>query len=194
MSAALQLPPRRMTVPEFLEWSATVPGRWELRDGEPTLMNPPAVPHAALVGEIVGRLHTHLRTTGNRCRVYPGAGVSPRARADHNLLIPDVTVACDARNDRHAVHQPIALIEVLSPSNERDTRANVWAFTTIPSVVDILLVSSVDIGAELLTRDADGNWPERMLPIGAGDSVSLRSINWTLALRELYSGTHLDGS
>jgi hypothetical protein len=35
---------------------------------------------------------------------------------------------------------PIVLVEILSPSNEAETRANVWAYTTIPTVAEIVLL------------------------------------------------------
>ena len=35
---------------------------------------------------------------------------------------------------------PILLIELLSPGNAKDTRDNVWAYTTISSVREIVIV------------------------------------------------------
>ena len=58
------------------------------------------------------------------------------------------------------VPDPVLLIEILSPSNEAQTRANIWAYTTIPSVREILAVHSTRIEAELLRRNPDGSWPE----------------------------------
>jgi Uma2 family endonuclease len=55
---------------------------------------------------------------------------------------------------------PVLIIEILSPSNWPETWTNVWAYTTIPSVREILIVHSTKIGVELLRRDAAGHWPE----------------------------------
>lgn len=43
MNGALKLPPRRMTVAEFLDWADAEPSGavWQLRDGEPEMMPPP---------------------------------------------------------------------------------------------------------------------------------------------------------
>jgi Uma2 family endonuclease len=54
---------------------------------------------------------------------------------------------------------PVLLVEILSPSNTAMARDNVWTYTTIPSVSDILLLDSITIATELLSRDAAGAWP-----------------------------------
>ena len=57
------------------------------------------------------------------------------------------------------MQDPVVLIEILSPSNARETRANVWAYTSIPSVAEIVLIRSTSIAAEVLRRQSDGSWP-----------------------------------
>ena len=83
------------------------------------------------------------------------------------------------------------LVAILSPSNEAETRANIWAYTTIPSVQELLIVHSTRIEAELLRRSADGNWPEQPEIIGADDSLSLASIAFTVPLAAIYRTTAL---
>jgi len=63
-----------------------------------------------------------------------------------NMRVPDIAVNCvpDERGQR-ALPDPILIIEILSPSNERETRENVWAYATIPSLREILLVRSTEI-------------------------------------------------
>jgi Uma2 family endonuclease len=66
------------------------------------------------------------------------------------MRIPDLAVSCayDEPGQR-ALTDPIAVVEILSPSNEAETRANVWAYMSIPGVRDILLVQPTDVAAEL---------------------------------------------
>jgi Uma2 family endonuclease len=45
------------------------------------------------------------------------------------------------------VADPVLVIEIPSPSNEVETWANIWAYTTIPTVTEILIVSSTKIEA-----------------------------------------------
>ncbi|MGH7050134.1 MAG: hypothetical protein ACREE5_05775, partial [Acetobacteraceae bacterium] len=86
--------------------------------------------------------------------------------------------------------EPLLLIEILSPSNQAETWANVWAYTTIPSVREILIVQSSAIGAELLRRAPDGTWPRQPEHIEAGE-LFLSSIDFRVPLAALYRTTRL---
>ena len=85
----------------------------------------------------------------------------------------------------------MALVEILSPSNATDTWDNVWAYTTIPSVREIVVVHSMRVLAELLRRDADGRWPVQPEQIGANGTLRLQSIDFACPLRAAYAQTHL---
>ena len=93
-----------------------------------------------------------------------------------------------------ALPNPILLIEILSPGNKTDTWDNVWAYCTIPSVKEILIVSSTRIEAELLRRDAQGDWPPDAVTIAADATLSLDSIGLEVPLAEVYAGTYLVGA
>jgi hypothetical protein len=47
---------------------------------------------------------------------------------------------------------PVLLIEILSPRNQAKTWTNVWAYTSIPSVREILILRGDRVAAELLRR------------------------------------------
>ena len=89
------------------------------------------------------------------------------------------------------VAEPVLLIEILSPSNEADTWANVWTYTTIPSVQEILIVHSTRLEAELLRRRADRSWPEEPDTVGPTGSLTLASIAFTTSLASFYRTTVL---
>jgi Uma2 family endonuclease len=82
------------------------------------------------------------------------------------------------------------VIEILSPSNQSETWANVWTYTTIPSVQEILVLHTDSIRAELLRRQPDGAWPETPEEVEAG-SLALDSIGFRAELRDLYRTTRL---
>jgi Uma2 family endonuclease len=86
---------------------------------------------------------------------------------------------------------PLILIEILSPSNETETWANVWTYLTIPTVMEVLIANSTRVEAELLRRNPDGTWPEVPLQIGRADALSLDSIDFTVPLATLYRTTTL---
>jgi Uma2 family endonuclease len=188
MSAALrpELPPPRMTIAEFMDWADTVDGRWQLRDGVPEAMAPPSDPHGQIQAELAHRLTSHFRATGRPCRAAIGVGVVPRFRSDRTALIPDVAVTCGSAASGRFFPDPLLLAEILSPSNESSSRANALAYTTIPSVQDILLISSTSISAELFCRQPDGNWPGKPEFLNAEATLRLPSLGFELPLRELY--------
>ena len=109
-----------------------------------------------------------------------------------NMRVPDIAVNCvpDERGQR-ALPDPILIIEILSPSNERETRENVWAYATIPSLREILLVRSTEIAAELLRRQEDGSWPEQPRLVAENDAVDLDSIGFSASPAIFYEDTHL---
>lgn len=184
-------PPGDLTIPEFLEWAASVDGLWQLRDGEPELMNPPAETHGTIQAEFGRLLGNHLVGAHSRCRVVTNPGVIPRLRSDRNMLVPDIAVTCAPPSRRHELADPVVLIEILSPSNARQTRANIWAFATIPSVRELVLVHSLTIGAEVLRRQPDGTWPEQAELLGADDTLRLDAVGFASPLRDVYRGTVL---
>lgn len=184
--------PDHMTVSEFLAWdSGDRSGRkWQLVEGEPVAMAPGSESHAAIQSEIGRLLGNHLAATGSRCRVLTEPGIVPRVHARRNYRVPDLGVTCAPPSHNLIVSDPILLIEILSPSNEGETWANVWG-TTIPSVQEILIVHSTRQQAELLRRRADGSWPEEPDTIRAGAEVALASIEFVAPLASLYRTTVL---
>jgi Uma2 family endonuclease len=78
------------------------------------------------------------------------------------------------------------LIEIPSPSNARETRANVWAYTRIPWVTEIVLVSSTAISAEALRRQSDASWPGEPQHIDAEGELILESLGFRIPLRAAY--------
>jgi len=182
-----------MTVTEFLAWDAGdlsgVP--YQLIDGEPVAMAPGSETHAALQGEIGRLLGNHLIDKGGKCRLLSQPGIVPRIRSDRNFRIPDLGVTCAPPALGQMVPDPVLLIEILFPSNEAQIRANIWAYTTIPSVQEILAVHSTRIEAELLRRGADGNWPEAPEIVTGSDMLRLASVGFATALNAFYRTTAL---
>lgn len=193
MCAALKHPPARMTVDEFLAWdSGDYTGRrWQLADGEPVAMAPASDNHGSVQAELARLIGNHLVECGGSCRVVTEPGIIPRVRASENWRIPDLGVTCAPSEGSVEVPAPVLLAEILSPNNYAETRANVWTYTTLPSVQEILVVNSVRIEAELLRRRDDGTWPEQPAVIAADGTLDLASIGFTAPLVALYRTTSL---
>jgi Uma2 family endonuclease len=193
MTAARKLPPL-MTVDDFLCWEGDgTDTRYELVDGVLRAMAPSTNAHAFICANLVRLIGNHLYGQGHRCKVAMAPGIRPQMRADWNFRIPDLGVTCEAdRKGERVVAEPILLIEVLSPSNAADTYENIRAYATLPTVVELLVVHSTRVEAELLRKGAGNIWPAN--PVIAKDgALSLASIDLTLPLADIYAGTHLAG-
>jgi len=162
----------------------------ELVDGEPRAMAPVSVPHGIIQATLARLLGAHL--SGTRCYVVVEPGVIPRVGSGTNMRVPDLAVSCEVPDGgQRALTEPTLVVEILSPSNESETRENVWAYTTIPTVQEILLIRSTRIAAELLRRDADGSWPSNPQPIEADGPLFLESLDFSCPLAAIYENTHL---
>jgi Uma2 family endonuclease len=180
-----------MDVAEFRAWDAPGGSLWQLVDGEPQAMAPASRTHGIIQAELGRLIGNHLEARASDCTVITNAGTIPHVRADANFRIPDLAVACsDYHEEEYDVSGPVLIVEILSPTNKTETWTNVWAYTTIPTVREILIMHSVRIRAELLRRDTQGNWPERALVIENG-MVELESIDFGVPLRSIYRRTRL---
>lgn len=157
MTATLKNPDA-MSLDEFLVWDVPEGALWQLVDGEPRAMAPTSPIRGVIQSRLAGWLANHLDSQGGRCLALTNPGVRLGVRADSNYRIPDVAVTCsDLIAGESMIQDPVLLVEILSPSNPADTWMNVWAYTTIPSVQEILVVRSTTIGAHLLRRNPDGH-------------------------------------
>jgi Uma2 family endonuclease len=192
MHDALRKPPP-MTVAQFLKWPGDGTGRtYQLVDGEVQAVSPASATHGTIQMTLGSLIRTALLAAGSPCRVVVEPGVITRIRSHMNMRVPDlgITAAADAPGQQ-ALPDPIALIEILSPGNAKDTWDNVWAYTTIPSVREIMVVHSTRVVAELLRRGSDGCWPAEMEMIEPDATLRLESVDFTCRLREAYAQTHL---
>jgi Uma2 family endonuclease len=190
MSTALTLP-EFLTVDAFLRWDAPMGQRWQLVDGVPQAMAPPSPTHALIQAEVAALIRIHLTSTNMPCAVAVTPGIVPRVQSDINIRIPDLAVTCSpALPGDTALRDPVLVIEILSPSNRAETWTNVWSYTTIPSVREILVLHSTSIGADLLRRGPDGSWPERPQVIEQ-DDLTLDSIGFTGLIAAFYRTTWL---
>jgi hypothetical protein len=57
--------------------------------------------------------------------------------------------------------------------------------------MEVLVVNSARVEAELLRRSADGTWPEVPIRIGPEEALCLDSIGFAVALAMLYRTTTL---
>ena len=179
----------RMSVRDFLAWEPGDGLRYELVDGEPRAMAPASPVHGLLQGRLATLITEHLDRNKRACSLVVAPGVIPQLLSAHNVREPDLGVTCSpVRLGQATLPDPVLLIEILSPSNQADTWSNVWAYTSIPSVQEILVLHSERVAAEVLRRSAQGAWAEQTEQMLQRD-LTLASIDFRTPLADLYTGT-----
>jgi Uma2 family endonuclease len=149
-----------------------------LIDGTPQAMAPSRPRHGRIAAE-AGRLIGNHLADHPLFSVITEAGVKPDG---YNLRIPDLSVTGEP--DDLLLREPVVLIEILPPSNARDTWGAVVRYMTIASVQEILVLHSTEIKAELLRRAPEGPWPR--LTLLSGGTVTLESIGFSAPLVAFY--------
>jgi Uma2 family endonuclease len=194
MASAAKKVPALMTVDEFLDWPGDGSGRvFDLVDGVVRAQAAHSGEHGTIQTRVATLLTNYLDAHHPGCRVVTGGGVKPKLQAHWNFRIPDLIVTC-ARNTKseRSIVDPVIAIEILSPSNKAETWDNVRNYTTIPSVCEIIVIHSDRILADVLTRDANGHWPDNPLIVGPGAMVPLASIGFNVPIIDAYRGTYLE--
>jgi Uma2 family endonuclease len=181
-----ELASRRMTLEEFLVWDDGTDTLYELVDGFPVAMAPPAEAHRILAVRLVSRIDAALADR-RPCNAQIDAGVVHPDRAD-SYYVADIAVTCRPNEPRQqAVREPILLVEILSPGTERhDRRIKLLVYRQIASVQEILLIDSESYHAELHRRH-DGHWITELFR-GADASLTLNSVGLSVPIAELYEG------
>ena len=181
-----------MTVLQFRAWADRQPGRWELVDGQPRAMAPASTTHGLIQSRAGFLIERHLEEAGSPCRVVVEAPIVPASFRRSNARATDLAVTCSPPNeDEWELRGAVFLLEVLSPSNEQDTRNNVWAYMTGPSARPILLLESTKVRGEMFARGHDGTWPEEAQELLATDPVHVEQIGFTRPLGDFYARTSL---
>ena len=187
---------RRATIPmtaaEFRRWADRQPGKWELVDGQPRAMAPASLTHGLIQAWAAFLINRHLEDTGSACRAVTEAAVVPASFKRSNARGADLAITCaPPAEDGWEIKEPVFILEILSPSNEQDTRDNVWVYMTIPSVQQVVLLDSRSIRGEVFQRGRDGGWPEEATELSAGDAVRIEPIGFSCALAEFHARTSL---
>lgn len=191
MAEPASKPSDDMTVEEFLTWNPGDGRMWQLVDGVPVAMAPPSRRHGAVQNELGALMRNHLVEQNSPCSVVTTPGVVTPLHAERNMRIPDLAVTCaDLDDDAAALPDPVLVVEVLSPSNQAETWINVWTYTTIPSVQEILVLHTDAVRASVLRRQPDGTWPDEVERVTDGDLL-LNSIGFHTSLANLYRTTAL---
>ncbi len=181
------------TAEEFLAWPGDGRAKHcELVDGEVRAMSPASAFHGLIQAAVCSLIRQHLRENGSACKVLTEPAVQPRIRADLNVRVPHIGVTCSpVKSGQMVLEDPILLIEILSPSNRAKTWTNVWAYTTIPSLREIVVVQSDRMEVQMLRRSPDRIWPDNPETILTGGTLRLDSVGFACPIEDVYADTPL---
>jgi Uma2 family endonuclease len=154
------LPKQRMRVPEFLAWADKQPdGSYELVDGDVVAMAPANIRHAVVKHEATKALESAVSAAGVPCRVLPdGPGIVIN---DSNMRIPDAAVQCGVKQNFEALvlRAPVIVLEVVSPSSERDDLGDKLVdYFSVPSIRHYLVVLPKRRAVVHHMRNDQGGW------------------------------------
>ena len=177
------------TVDEFLAWEERQAERYELVGGVLRLMSGGTANHDLVAMNLARCLGNAL--AGRPCFVH-GSNLKVRSPEGASMY-PDVFVRCGSnRGEAQVVDDPVLVVEVLSPSTQRDDLTlKRWAYQAIPTLQAILLVSAQAAAIELAEREPDGSWRSRHYR-GLDATVPLAALGIELPAAEVYMGVDLE--
>lgn len=178
---------RRWTVEELDRWHAEQPERWELILGVPVMMAQGSRRHTLIETNIARHLGNKLAGTG--CHFYVD-GVEVKERNVDLSAVPDVVVECRPPDfSTPEAVEPTVLVEVLSPSIERDDTGRKWrGYRLIPSLRHYLVVDQEERFVTVHTRTGRSSFAEDMVQEGA---IELTGLGVSLSLDEVYENVAL---
>lgn len=132
----------RMTVADYLDWAIRQPsGRFELVDGEPVRMAPERARHNKVKGRVFRALDDAVARAGLACEVFTD-GMTV-VIDEHTAREPDASVQCGVAQDLESmiVAAPVIVVEVASPSSERDdTGTKLVEYFSVPTIAHYLVL------------------------------------------------------
>ena len=177
-----------MSLDEFLAWEREQPERYEFDGFVAHMMTGGSLDHSTIASKLWSALDGKLRGTG--CRPFRG---DAKVIANNGVRYPDLSVTCSpiAGTD-DIVPDPVVVIEILSPSTEREDRGRKkFDYFATPSIRQYAIVEQDERRIDLYTR-TDTAWIDEII---TGDAVlNLSAIGIEIPLAAIYEDTELDAT
>lgn len=175
-----------MSYPEFVEFEKNAEQKHEFLRGEVLAMAGGSPEHAALALAVGAELRQPLR--GKPCRVY-SSDAAVYVEATDLQTYPDVSVVCGelktASENKHAITNPVVLVEVLSASTEGyDRGAKAGHYRQLGSLHELVFLAQDEPRIEVQRRGESGQW--EIWEARRGESIELRSLGISLSVDAVY--------
>jgi len=174
-----------MSAAEFLAWEREQPERYEYAGGVVTMVTGASLVHVTITMNIAFALRQSLRGSG--CRPFTN---DAKVLAGGSVRYPDITVTCTPCGGKDdIVPDPIVVIEVISPSTERDRGRKKFDYFATPSIQQYAIIEQDGRRVDLYTRSGN-RWTDEIVE---GDAtLTLSSIGVEITLDAIYEDTELD--
>jgi Uma2 family endonuclease len=181
----MNVPAKRMTVPEFLVWAEQQPrGRFELVHGQPIEMAAQRVRHGQTKHRVANALEAAIGRANLPCLMLPD-GLTVRVD-EYTAYEPDALVYCGPPldGDELLVPDPVIVVEVMSPSTKSvDTGAKLVGYFKITSVQHYLIIDALNRSIIHHARAQGGAIETRIVE---GGNITLEPPGMTLAVAEIF--------
>ena len=174
----------QLTPEEYFIWEEKQLEKHEYIDGEVYAMSGGSVNHGRIAIKFITIFDTHLENSG--C-IIGNSDIKINILKTNNYTYPDVSVTCDNRdkNTPNYFTYPCLIVEVLSVSTEAYDRGGKFRMYRNNLILqDYLLVSSTSIEMDLYHQKNNGECV--IINYQAGDTVELKSINFSFAIEQVY--------
>ena len=191
MSLAAPIAP--LSIEQYLAAERIAETKSEFHDGRVFAMAGGTGPHSQVAAAFTRELGNYAKAKG--CIVF-NSDMKLRIAANNRVCYPDVSGLCGRPEyldeTRDVLLNPSFIVEVLSKSTEAFDRGRKLAlYMALPSVIEIALVSVVDVRVDKYTRQPDGIWRFDGYS-GPESEVPFTSLGCVVSLREVYAGVELD--
>lgn len=180
----------QLTPEEYFAWEEQQCDKHEYIDGEVYAMSGGSVNHGRIAIKITAMLDAHTENSG--C-ITGNSDIKVNIANTQNYTYPDASVTCDERDQSTAqyITYPCLIVEVLSKSTEAYDRGGKFRlYRNNPKLQDYLLVSTAQIEMDLYHKNEKGEWVIHSYQ--ADDIITLKSINLSFPIEQVYRGLVLD--
>lgn len=148
-----------MTVDEWMTLLEKSQWKYHYIDGEVVQVAGASPEHDLIAANFLRALGNALESAGSNCEVM-GSDQRIFVR-DRLYYFPDLVVVCGKMqvDHRDAIHNPVAIVEVLSPTTESDDRTDKFRdYKQIDSLRHYILIEQNRSAVTHYEKNADGIW------------------------------------
>ena len=168
---------------EYLAEEAVAKSKSELLDGRVLAMAGGSPRHSRLATRVTTLADQELSPRG--CFAFNSDVKVKTPRGSY--FYPDATYVCEPKFEDNCLINPLAIVEVLSPSTETYDRTTKFdAYAEIPSLKEIVFIETTTPRVQVFRRDGEG-W--RVMVYQASQIANIESVDLDLSVDELYQGS-----